>query len=191
MFRLTPPLVSLAAIACLAGCSLASLQTAPMRGEASLTIAPRIQAGGYATQAVVSPYTAGDVQLAVVTLNTVAGSSETQVATLNVAKADLAKTIVFGQLRPDLTYRIKAKAYRTPRATLSGLISVDASSSVDVVVGRENTHTVTLSVQLVDRPFSATSLIPGVTITDGQFTASSTITVTASPAPTPTPAGEP
>ena len=189
MPRLTPKrLVPFAAVTLLAGCSLASLQTTPMKGEASLTVAPRIQAGGYATQAVITPFTAGDVQLVVVTLNTVVGSSETQVATVNVAKADLAKTIVFGKLRHDLTYRIKARAYKASRAIPANLISLDASSSVDVAVGREDTHTVTLPVQLVDSAFRAETLIPGVTVTNGQFVPSGSVTVTASPAPGPTPA---
>ncbi|MNU08228.1 hypothetical protein D3C72_2541710 [compost metagenome] len=54
---------------------------------------------------------------------------------------------------------------------------------MDVAVGREDTHAVTLTVQLIDRPFSGATTIPGVTGTDGQFTPSGSVTVTASPAP--------
>lgn len=184
-------LVPLAAVTLLAGCSLASLHSAPMAGEASLRIQPRIQAGGYAAQATISPYSSDDVNHLVLTLHTVVGSTETQVATADVPKLDLGRTIVFGKLRPDLTYRIKARAYKATGTAPADLISVDASSSALVVVGRKDEHAVGLSVQLADRPFSATTVIPGVTVTDSQFVASGSVTVTASPAPTPAPSASP
>lgn len=181
------PLALLTSISLLAGCSLAVLSLEAPGGNAALSVSPRIQDGGYATQAVVRPYMGADVDHVVLTLNTVAGSTETQIAIADLPKADLARGIVFGKLRPDLTYRIKAKAYKAAGSDPSDLISVDASSSVDVSVGREDSHDITLPVQLAARDFSATGLIPGVAVTEGQFTASGSVTVTASPAPTPTP----
>lgn len=176
------PLQTLVVAALLVGCSPISL-LGPMGGEAMIDVTPRIQAGGYATQAEVSPYSGADVNHLVLTLHTVAGGTETPVATADLPKADLGKSIVFGKLRHDLTYRIQAKAYKAAGTAPADLISVDASSSVDVVVGRENTHAVSLSVQLIDRSFSGNTLFPGVTVSDGQFVASGSVTVTASPAP--------
>jgi len=175
-------LAPLLAIALLAGCSPAALMD-PMSDNATLRVSPRFQEGGYATQALVTPYTGADVNHLVLSLHTVAGSTETLVATSDVPQADLGKSIVFGKLRPDLTYRIKAKAYKAAGTAPADLISLDASSSVDVVVGREDRHAIALTVRLIDRPFNASTTIPGVTVTDGQYAASGSTSVTSAAVP--------
>ncbi|MNL00291.1 Serine/threonine-protein kinase PknD [compost metagenome] len=183
MFRMKTSLPTLLAVALLAGCSPATLSLDPMSSDATLEVSPRIQAGGYAAQALVSPYTGADVNHLMLTLYTVAGSTETQVATSDVPQADLGKSIVFGKLRPDLKYRIKAKAYKATGTAAADLISLDASSSVDVVVGREDRHAIALTVRLIDRLFSASSTLPGVTVTNGQYAASGSTSVTSSAIP--------
>ena len=161
----------------LTGCSVSALSSSPGNGEAKVTITPRLLAGGYAAQAVVSPYTANDVNHLVLTLSTVNGPQVTPVASADVPKADLGQSLVFAKLKPQTTYRITAQAYKAAGTAAGNLISKDASSSVDLSTGYQDSHAVTIPVQLVATAFSGTTFTPGVSVTDGAFIPSGSVTV--------------
>lgn len=175
--------------ALLAGCSLAALAPDPSGGEAVLRVSPRFQPAGYAAQAVVSPYAAADVNHLVLSLHTVSGGIATPVkdaqnvaVTKDVPNADLGKDVVFAKLKPDTTYRLMAQAYKAAGTAAGNLISTsDAASYVDVAVGRNDRPTIALSVKLIDKPFSASTTLPGVTLTEGDYAASGSIGVTLVP----------
>lgn len=170
-------LLAVSLLASLAGCSLSGLASMPEGSGTTLKVKPRLQAGGHAVQAVVSPYTATDVHHLVLTLSTVNGPLLTPVASADAPKANLDGLITFSDIRPHTTYRIKAEAYKAPGTAPADLISLDASSSVDVSTANQDSHAVTIPVQLVDRTFNGTSLTPGVSVTDGAFIASGSVTV--------------
>lgn len=180
MIRPHPPVSSLLAVSLLAGlsgCSVSALSSSPGAGEAKVTITPRLLAGGYAAQALVSPYKANDVHHLVLTLSTVNGPQVIPVATADVPKADLQENLVFAKLKPQTTYRITAQAYKAAGTALDDLISKDASSSIELSTGYQDSHAITIPVQLVDRAFSGTTLTPGVSVTDGAFLPSGSVTV--------------
>jgi hypothetical protein len=172
-----PFLLAVSLLAGLSGCSVSGLSSAPKGSETKLSVTPEVQAGGYAAQAVVSPYTANDVNHLVLTLSTVNGPQVTPVASADVPKADLGQSLVFAKLKPSTTYRIAAKAYKAAGTAIGDLISVDASSSIDLSTGNHDSHAVTIPVQLVDRAFSGGVLTPGVSVTDGAFLPSGSVTV--------------
>jgi hypothetical protein len=174
LFHVTPFLAMLL----LSGCSLASLSTVPPSAEAMLRVSPRIQGGGYATQAEITPYAASHVAHLILELQRLDQADEVLVAQIDVPKEDLGKGFVFGKLKPDTTYRIQARAYKALGTSSSDLISDEASSSREVAIGRRTEHELSLTVQLIDREFNGSTLFPGVTVTEGRFTASGSVTVT-------------
>ena len=166
----------------IAGCSLANLAGVPTSGETTLRVIPRFEAARYAAQAVVTPYTVEDVVHLRLSLHQVANDVATPVTsggvpiTLDIPKAHLTKPIAFTKLKFDTTYRITAQAYKAEGTAPADLIStVDARSSVDVAIGRDDRPSVDLVVRLIDKPFSATTTLPGVTLIEGGYAASGSI----------------
>lgn len=132
----------LPAVLGLAGCSTLSVllpETAPSDGGA-LEIRPAIRSGGFKTQALVSPYTSSNIDHLVVSLHVVNGANETPVQKdgqplkATVASGSFDTPVTFTNLKRNLTYRIKARAYKAPGSADADLISRDASSSIDLKV---------------------------------------------------------
>lgn len=159
------------AFALATGCSPAPLSSHASPGDATLRVIPQVLGGGYATQAEIKPYTADAVAQITVTLALVGETGETPVAETDVSKADLGKALVFDQLKPETRYRILARAYKAAGGDPSDLISHDASSSLVIDIGRDDAHTVTIPVQLVDRTFDGRPQIPGLDIRPGGYQA--------------------
>lgn len=170
--------LALVAVAALAGCANLTLAQAPQLGAASLQLRPQVSPGGYRTQAQgLLPYGQVDVAHLVLKLYTVQGGSESAVlnaggdqVSKDIAKASLGDPVGFYNLHPNTTYRVKAYAYKADTLLASDLISHEASSSLDVVVGTSEHPVVSdLRVQLVDRPFGAEAT-SSIVFTEGGYT---------------------
>ncbi|MNX75007.1 hypothetical protein D3C86_1064650 [compost metagenome] len=169
--------LALAAGASLAGCAYAPPQFNVASGKGSLQLRTQLVHGGYRAQADgILPYAQGDVAHMVLKLYKVANGVESTVVdatnaqlTKDIAKADLGQPIGFGNLHPMTTYRIKAFAYKATGELPADLISVAASSSLDVRVETDERPTVTtLVVQLADRPFRAEGT-SSIVVTPGDY----------------------
>jgi hypothetical protein len=171
----------------LAGCQAYPLVSAGVESVSAegltLSVRPELAAPTYQTLAVVNEYGAADIELLAIQLFTVTGSGASEVETA-VTKPDttpvealitdknFARTVTFGNLKPNTTYRFRAFAYNgTDRATATKL-SVDANSFVDLAVTNNNTPTLPepLKVKMVPKAFSGSSSSTGITVTTGGFT---------------------
>lgn len=151
-------------LAPLSGCQSTAVPTGvahAVAGSRTLVIQPRFDA--YHTQSTVAPYAKANINHLVLQLYTVANAVESQALdgndqpiALDVANADLAKTVSFTNLKPNTTYRVKALAYKATGTAAADLISTqDASSYVDVTVADDDRPTMSqLKVQLIDRNVS-------------------------------------
>jgi hypothetical protein len=168
-----------------AGCAA----PAPRAGTASLLVRPEFGAATYRVQGAVAPYTESSVDHAVFKLFTLADQAETEVpgAAKDLARAALASGVPFDGLAPGATYRVRAFAFRTAGTASADQISVDASSSVDVAVVRDDRPPLTtLPVQLRGDTFAGQAST-SVAVSEGSVTnepGGVTFTV-ASPTPKP------
>lgn len=113
--------------------------------SASLIVYPSVRGGNLATKAEITPNTTETINHVRVELFTVNGSnvespvlnSSSQPIVADVLNADLAKPIQFTRLKAETHYRVKAFAYKAAGTNASDLISVDASSSTDILMGTE------------------------------------------------------
>lgn len=127
-------------------------------------------------------YTQASINHMQVKLFTVtAGPTETQVgSTVDVAAADLTKTITFGNLAHNTDYRIRAYAYLTAGTTTP--ISDDATSYVDVSVATDDAPALgNLVVSLIDQTFSGSTTSDGLTVNNGAIVHSGNETITVNP----------
>lgn len=132
----------------LGGCAAIS----PMSSRATLVLRPHILAGT-STQALVNPYDRSSIDHLLLKLYTLPEADTGIARTLTNAQLD--NPIVFSNLKPNTSYRIKAFAYLTgDDSTL--ISSSDASSSTDILLTDDDRPTLTtLAVKLIDRSFSA------------------------------------
>lgn len=120
-------------------------------------------------QAVVNPYTPADVNHLVITLSRVATGATSAVATSRLINpATFTDPLIFGDLKRFQRYQAVAEAYIGPDDDATGLISVNALSSVSFdVAGDDQIVVATLPIQLQDREFAgearstATVILPG------------------------------
>ena len=139
-------------------------------GTGRVALHPSYRAGAArALLALVAPRTLASIHHMVIEIFTWDGTTEALQGTLDVQAPDLLNTITFGNLKNDTTYRIRAYAYET--AGLGDLISVNASSYVDVAVGADDRPVVgNLVVQLADVAFSGQATAAGISVTPGALT---------------------
>lgn len=162
-------------------------------GTAKLSVVPAFRDGQLRTQSVLNPYTKRSVDHVTLKLYTVAGGQESPVlqdgspVEADLASGSLDAPVTFDHLHNDTTYRVKALAYRAPGQASADLISTeDASSSVDVAIGRDVSPALErVPVKLIDRLFAAKGTT-SLAITDGSYTyLNETITLAPTPAPAP------
>lgn len=139
---------SLFAVSLIAGCSSIS----PLSQPGTLVLKPQVIVGELGTQAVVAPYTQASIASLVLKIYTFDGLEHDLGLQRTLLNAQLDNPIVFSNLKPNTTYRIKAYAY----ASGSLLISTeDVNSYTDIVIASDDRPTVgTLKVKLVDRAFN-------------------------------------
>ncbi len=145
--------------------------------NAKLSLVAAVQDGSFRTQAVLDPYTRSSIAHVTFKLYTVAGGQETAVirdgspVEIDVASGSLDLPFIFENLHNDTTYRVKALAYKASGTASSDLISTqDASSSLDIAIGKDVTPTLQpVPVKLIDRLFAATGTT-NVAVTDGSYT---------------------
>ncbi len=149
--------------------SLPQFTTAQLAsGAAIMRVELSIKSGGYRTQASILPYTSADVNHLVVSVYKLAGATEIAVAdtVTNIGQPlirDLDQTaigagVALTNLAHNTTYRLRAKAYKAAGQEAADLISDDAASFVDVVVGTDDRPVgVAVPVALIDRLFSGQS----------------------------------
>lgn len=159
-------LATCAAAALAIGCA-PSMRVPASGGDATLRIQPVLlgQARAYRVQADdppdTTPLATDSVEHVLVTLSTVADDGEHPVlgsegapVQKDVGKADFGKPLVFRKLHHKTHYRIRGFAYSAPGTASADLISVPASSTLDVEVGLVDTAaTGILGIQLIDVPF--------------------------------------
>lgn len=166
------PLLTMLGATLLVGC--AAMTVPHVQGDdASVTLMAAPQDGTMRTQAVVTPYGPSDINHLVIQAYKVVNGSEVAVTKTDgsplkkdIPNASLPQPVVFTNLHFDTTYRFKAYAY-ADAATESLISTADASSSVDVVVAKDDRPTLaTLPVKLIDRVFSGQAS-SSVTIKNG------------------------
>lgn len=142
-----------------------------------MVLLPTVASGGLALQALVTPWSRQDIHHLVLRLSVLSGIDE-QPVRMNgepvqrvVHAAQLADPVAFRGLRPRMTYRVRAYAYRTEQELPESLISVDDPRSwADVVIDREDRPVVTLlPVKLRDTVFSGEATA-GIRIEEGTYT---------------------
>jgi hypothetical protein len=143
------------ALGCATGCatSLGPGGGEPTGGE--LEVVPSLAVSAYAAQSVVPKKTAAGVKHVVVKLFKLAGSTETQAAQdMDIAKADLGRTIRFRYLNFNTKYRVRGYAYQADGTAAADLVSRDAY--VDVEVGSDDRPALArLPIPLMDVLFDA------------------------------------
>ena len=154
-------------------------------GNAELRIQTRVISGGFATMAVMKPYTQQDIDHVVLSLHAVVGGTESPVkdalgkpVTLRLPGTALAKAVAFSRLKSGHTYRVKAEAFRS--ADDSERISVSGDvSPVDVIVTNDDRPTLAdLKITLIDRLFNGQATASGIAVTPGGLAASGKAGVT-------------
>lgn len=146
-------------------------------GSVTLSLVAAVQDGQFKTQAIVNPYTKSSIAHVTFKLYMVAGGQESAVTRngspveLDVASGSLDLPFTFENLRNDTAYRVKAMAYKAAGTANADLISTqDASSSLDITIGRDVTPTLqSVPVKLIDRLFAATGT-SNLVVTDGSYT---------------------
>lgn len=133
----------------LAGCT--TIQ--PMTKGSTLVLKTQILVGTH-TQTVLNPYDQSAINhLKLELYPLVDGVPQAKITGQTLVNAQLGNPIVFSNLKPNTSYRIQGSAYYS--ADDSQLISIDASSSTDVVLTNDDRPTVsTLQVALIDRAFN-------------------------------------
>lgn len=146
-------------------------------GKGEIKATPQFSTGNLKIQSVVSPYAASDVEHLVLKLFMVKDGTEMAIPnsqgnplTKDIAKADLNKPVSFVSLHFDTNYRIRAFAYKATGTATADLISLDASSSVDVAVAKDDRPVLAnIPVQLTDKAFSGQATASNVVITPGNL----------------------
>jgi len=148
------------------GCTQAPYMQRPTPGEGSLLLTPAVGSGGYQTQAAVSTYTKSSVNHLNLQLFTVSGLTETPVVisgstvSLDIPASSLNVPVLFSNLHTATNYRVRAYAYKASGTATSDLISLDASSSLDILVADSDRPTAgKVPVQLIEKTFNATSSV--------------------------------
>lgn len=155
-----------------------NVQTAAMVqgvGKAEIRATPKFSSGTLKVQSLVSPYGASDVEHLVLELFVVKDGAEVAIpnaqgnpVSKDVPKADLAKPVSFGSLHFDMTYRIRAFAYKATGTATADLISRDASSSIDLAVARDDRPVLAnIPVQLVDKTFNGQATASSIVVAPG------------------------
>ncbi len=122
--------------------------------DRSLVLRTVFRNGGLRTQELVKPYSRLDVDHLVVTVTPTAGGGGIPILERDLSGPAILADIPIGGLRPDTTYRITGRAFARPGRDLADILSVDASSSIDLTVTRDDRPgPVALPVQLRDRIF--------------------------------------
>ncbi|MBO9542320.1 hypothetical protein J7643_17150 [bacterium] len=167
----------------LAGCVYVPLGKVPLlasgqlatAGKATLQLTPKIAGGGYSAQAVVPAYASADVQHLLVQAFKVVGDAEVPIIDAagnpivqDVTRDELSKPITFAGLHPNTRYRFKAYAYKAASTVSDALISIDASSSLDVILPDESQQQADLPIQLKATPFDGQAS-PPFSIPDGLY----------------------
>ncbi|MNY22636.1 hypothetical protein D3C86_1562620 [compost metagenome] len=81
--------------------------------------------------------------------------------TRDVPATALDEPLTFDNLHPDAIYRVRAFAFVAPGTASADVISVEASSSLEVkVTGGEKPTTAELPVTLMEKPFGAEGATP-------------------------------
>lgn len=149
----------------LVGCAQSTLTARTSPGGA-LVLTPRVEAGAYRAQAVISPYGEGDIDHLRVQVFTVSGGSESPVLVggeplaQDLPGTSLGGSLVFNGLHSNTTYRVRAYAYSAPGTASVDLISLDSASYRDIEVATNERPTAgSLPIQLIDKAFAATSSV--------------------------------
>lgn len=153
---------------CLVACGAAPGAT--MHGAATAAVAnatrlevavrPEIRAAAYATQAVVTPYTAADVDH--LTIEVLDPQGNTQ-ASVTVPQAQIGQVVTLTNLAPNTTYTLLCQAFDAS----GDLISVDSQSQMALAVGNDDVLApITLTVQLQNVVFSGVAT-GAISVADG------------------------
>ncbi|MOA44298.1 hypothetical protein D3C78_1665550 [compost metagenome] len=89
-----------------------------------------------------------------------------------ITDQNFARTITFGNLKPNTKYRFRAFAYDGADRETAQPLSVDAESSVDLQVNADNTPAMPtpLKVKLKPKLFSGSTSSSGISVITGGFT---------------------
>lgn len=132
--------------------------------HAGLRLIPELGPASRALQAIVAPYTRGDVASLVIRLFLRDGTTETEVAARTLTTTEFDQPIAFASLRPFRTYRARGFAFQADGA----LISAEELSYVDITVGNDDAPTVgTLPIRLQDKTFDGRATSAPIAVTDG------------------------
>ncbi len=175
--------VPLSGLLLLTGCALVAGPTTP-GGNATLSLLPTVQDGGYRAQTVVNAYTQADINhLQVKLFKVVSGSEQEILGTggtplmLDLPQASLSAPVTFSNLNYDTTYRVRSYAY-SDAGTSSLISATDVGSYVDVTVTRDDRPTLAnLPVKLIDRLFYGQATASTIAVTPGGLTAASSTSI--------------
>lgn len=153
-------------------------------GRAEIQVTAQVSAGGLSVQSVVSPFVAANIDHLLLELFVMSGGLEAAALDAqgnpvqkDIAGADLDNSVAFKNLRHDTTYRIRSYAYKAVGTAASDLISSDASSSVDVVVGRDDRPVLaSIPIRLIDKVFDGQATA-SIVVTDGDLVDNGTETI--------------
>ena len=110
--------------------------------------------GALRTQALVTPYSRADVEHLVVTVTPSSGGGGVPILEQDLTGPAMLADIPIMGLRPDTTYRVTGRAFSRAGRDPADILSIDASSSVDLQVTRDDRPgLIALPVQLRDRTF--------------------------------------
>ncbi|MBO9542316.1 hypothetical protein J7643_17130 [bacterium] len=174
-------LAGLALLGALLGGCATSTMTSSTTGGASLQVTPEVASGQYRTQTLAPlTYTRDDIRHLVVKLYKVTPEGEQPAMNgANPIQLDLdadprfgfSANLTFTNLHPWTDYRVRGYAYKAPGTAESDLISLDASSSIDITVENvDRVYAKRLKIQLIDRVFNGQATASTVTFTDGGLT---------------------
>lgn len=139
----------------------------PLGSQVTLIVRPQVL-DGQSIQAINNPYTQASINHLTLKLSDVTTTEQDLGISRNLLNAQLDNPVVFSNLKPNVTYRIRAYAYAS--SGTGELISTsDASSYTDVTVGTDDRPSLTtLRVRLVDKAFNglATS---SISLTNGAY----------------------
>lgn len=134
-----------------------------------LVLQPSITEGRY-TQTERVRYTTASINHLVLDIFDITGGPETPMgaSSKDIAAADLGNSIVFSNLSANHSYRIKAYAYKAAGSAAGDLISENASSSTDVIIGAAGgVATASFKIKLIDTVFNASDSASGWDVTNG------------------------
>lgn len=152
----------LAATLFLASCT--TINTLNQRG--TLILKPQIST--YQSQTTIIPYSKSSIDHLILKLYTYDGTEHDQSIQKTLLNAQLDNPLVFSNLRPNTTYRIRAYAYATSNETT--LISDNALSYSDVTLVQDDRPTLNnIPVRLIDRDFNGQAT-GTIAVTPGGYT---------------------